>query len=735
MTTAAAAAEESASHGRGARRDAPEAARDARDPPDDAAQTKPAGDPARGISYRSSLILWLSLLVVATGLAVSVIAFRGARAGTAQLAGALFESASDHAVTKTRDSLQRAVPIAQALGGLSELGLTMSDHDALARQLAVVLRANPGLSWVSYSDEAGAFVGAYRTPAGELRVNRSHVNEQGQSPVVEHEVLPDGSWRPFRTEADSGFDPRTRPFYRLAREARRIIWTPPYIFYDQGVPGVTCANPLYDARGQLRGVLTVDFDLDLLSQFVGQLPVSPNSRMFIMTADGTMLAYPGRQPVPRGSAVGRRGEGELQTVGTLGDPLLAAFDAQLTPADRAPGPDGGDRARQFGFRHAGTDYYARATAFTISGDLTWVVGVMAPQADFLAGARRTSALAAAASVGAMLLAVVVATLLARRVSGPVLKLVAFMDGVVAGGDLGTRLRLGGAREFRQLSDALDRMLDDLRDRLRLRTSMAVAAEVQQQLLPRAAPRVAGLDVYGFSAYCDETGGDYFDYILLDRGDAAASTVHAGTDRSNDTHAGRGLLVAIGDVAGHGIGPAIVMAGTRGILHSRAASCGHLGQLMTHLNDQLARDILPDRFVTMLLWYIDPRRGDACWANAGHDPAIVYDPRDDRFTESGRGNIPLGIEPGLTYDEYAYGPLRAGQVIVLGTDGIWEARRASGDSYGKRRLMDVIRARAAGTAEQIAQAVRDDLEAFRGAEHQRDDVTLVVIKVLPVDASD
>jgi sigma-B regulation protein RsbU (phosphoserine phosphatase) len=279
------------------------------------------------------------------------------------------------------------------------------------------------------------------------------------------------------------------------------------------------------------------------------------------------------------------------------------------------------------------------------------------------------------------------------------------------------------------------MLHDLRDRLRLRTAMAVAVEVQQQLLPRAAPRIERLDIWGFSAYCDETGGDYFDYILLDRADGETSVAGTVPARTNDARGGSGLLVAIGDVAGHGIGPAIVMAGTRGILHSRAASCGHLGQLMTHLNDQLARDILPDRFVTMLLWYIDPRRGAACWANAGHDPAIIYDPGDDHFAESGRGNIPLGIEPGIAYEEYAYGPLRAGQVIVLGTDGIWEARGASGESYGKRRLMDVVRARAASTAEQIAHAVRLDLEAFRGAEHQRDDVTLVVIKVLPVDPSD
>jgi sigma-B regulation protein RsbU (phosphoserine phosphatase) len=693
----------------------------------------------RGISYRASLVLSLSLLVVATGLAVSVLAFRGAREMTTRLAHNVFQEVSDHAVTKTRGFLLRAVPIAQTLGDLSDLGLATDDPDRLARQLAVVLRANPGVSWVSYSNEAGGFVGAFRTRAGELRVNRSRIDPDGRTSVVEHDVLDDGSWRPFRTEADSGFDPRVRPYYVRAREAGRLVWPPPYVFYDQGVAGVTCANPLYDEAGKLCGVLTVDFDLDTLSRFVEELSVSRNSRLFIMTPDGTLLAHPANRPVAAKQAAaatragaGLRGRGELLTVRELSDPLLAAFDAQLAPGDRTPGPGGADRARQFEFNHDGTAYYARSTAFTINGDLTWIVGAVAPQSDFLAAARRTSALSAGASLGAMLVAVAVAMVLARRVSGPILSLVSFMNGIGAG-NLTGRPRLGGAREFRQLSDALDQMLHDLRDRTRLRSAMAVAMEVQQGLLPARPPNVRGLDVAGFSAYCDETGGDYFDYLVLDRhgdrlrpGDVTAPDGPSPGERGA-AREGSGLLVAIGDVVGHGIGSALVMAGARGVLHSRATRCGHLGELMTHLNDELVPDLGGHRFITMLLWYLDPGRGTACWANAGHDPALVYDPHADRFEESGRGGIPLGIEAGHAYEEYAFGPVRPGQVFVLGTDGIWETVDDAGEFYGKGRLRDAVRAAAGGTAAEIAAAVRRDLDAFRGARHQRDDVTLVVVK--------
>jgi sigma-B regulation protein RsbU (phosphoserine phosphatase) len=665
----------------------------------------------RGASYRRILVLWFSLLVLAFGLALSALVFHGARSSTTPLAHALFQEVSDHAVTKTRDFLGRAEPVLRALGNLSGLGLATDDPDRLSRQLTAVLKANPGVSWVSFSDEAGSFVGAYRAPDGALRVNQSHIGPDGRTAMVEHEVLPDGAWRLFRKEADSGYDPRRRPFYQRAKAAGRLVWVPPYIFYEQSVPGITCANPLYDpSSGALRGVLTVDFDLNTLSTFVQKLSISPNSRLFVMSADGVLLAHPTERLAVRS---GRRDRGELLKVHEVGDPLLQAFDAQLQPEDRRAF-GGADRARQFEFRHNGVDYFARATAFAIDGQTTWIVGATAPQSDFLASARHSSLVSLAASLGAVLVAMAVAVLLARRVSGPILSLATFMRGV-GSGDLSARADLRGSREFRELSDALNRMIADLRDRVRLRGAIAMATAVQQKLLPARPPQADGLDVFGFSAYCDETGGDYYDYLLLDgRGDGPA-------------------LFVVGDVMGHGVGSALGMAAARAILRSRAASCGDLGHLLTALNDQLVPDMDGRSFITMLLWTIDADRRHVRWANAGHDPAIVYDPHADTFDEVGYDGIPLGIESTAQFAEQTFGPLRPGQVIVLGTDGVWDTVNPANDFYGKGRLRDLVRARATDSAELIATAIRQDLDAFRARAHQRDDVTLVVIKVLGDDS--
>jgi serine phosphatase RsbU (regulator of sigma subunit) len=664
----------------------------------------------RGVSYRLSLILSLSLLVVATGLAVSAFAFRGAAAGTTELAHALFQEVSDHAVTKTRAFLMRAAPIAEGLGNLADLGLATTEPDRLSRQLTAILRANEGVSWLSYSNEAGSFVGAYRPSPGVLRVNRSSIDARGRVHVVEHEVLPDGSWKLWRVDDDSGYDPRRRPFYQRAKSVGRVVWVPPYVFYDQGVPGVTCANPVFDGDGKLRGVFTVDFDLNTLSLFVRQLSVSPHSHLFIMSSDGILLAHPTHkvQVFPGG-----RGRGELKRVADLDDPLIRAFDAQLRPQDRTAAADEAGRpvgrARQFEFTHDGVDYFARVTAFPVDQDLVWVVGAMAPRSDFLGAARRSMRLALAASLGALGVALLLAAFLAGRVSGPILSLVSFMRRV-GDGELSARPRLGGAREFRQLSAALEHMIDDLRDRTRLRSAMAVATEVQQALLPSEPPRVEGLDVAGFSHYCDETGGDYYDYVV-------PHTTRPGS-----------VLFAVGDVMGHGIGSALVMASARAVLRSSATTCGHLGQLMTHLNALLVHDLRGQRFVSMILWLVDVRGGTACWANAGHHPAIVYDPATQAFEQSGRDGIPLGIDADAEYHEHVHGPLRRGQVMVLGTDGIWETTNDRGEFFGVDRLRDSIHAAAGRTASEIAAAVRRDLDAFRGKKDYKDDVTLVVIKV-------
>src|SRR5262249_8479700 len=156
----------------------------------------------------------------------------------------------------------------------------------------------------------------------------------GKTPTVEYQVQPDGAWTLAVSEYDSHYDPRGRPFYTAAKAAGRVVWLPPYIFYDQGVPGVSCAAPLTDAAGRFVGVVTADFDLIARAGFIAGLWVSPHSRFFLYTADETLLAH----PTQRVTAPERQGAaGKLLTLADTADPLVDAFRGRVSPAALADG--------------------------------------------------------------------------------------------------------------------------------------------------------------------------------------------------------------------------------------------------------------------------------------------------------------------------------------------------------------------------------------------------------------
>src|SRR6059036_81685 len=216
---------------------------------------------ARGLSFRATLVLGVCGLVLLTGAVVLWLAHRSSRTSTEALTGSVFREVSGRAATHTRGFVLRAAPVVETLAQLADKGLATDDADRLAPQLLAVLRANPGLSWVSYSDERGAFTGAYRPPDGGLQIAHSYIAE-GRTKRLEYDVLPDGTHKLFRTDDETGYDPRKRPFYTGAKAAGRLVWLPPYVFHFQWVPGITCAVPVKDAGGQFRGVLTADFDLN-----------------------------------------------------------------------------------------------------------------------------------------------------------------------------------------------------------------------------------------------------------------------------------------------------------------------------------------------------------------------------------------------------------------------------------------------------------------------------------------
>jgi sigma-B regulation protein RsbU (phosphoserine phosphatase) len=242
-------------------------------------------------------------------------------------------------------------------------------------------------------------------------------------------------------------------------------------------------------------------------------------------------------------------------------------------------------------------------------------------------------------------------------------------------------------------------------------ALALAGEVQKSLLPQEKPIVKGLDIAGKNVSCDEIGGDYFDFIWR-----------------RDSKKGP-FSVVVGDISGHGVDSALLMTKARAFLRMRASQSGTISEIIAAMNRHLTRDVLETgRFMTLFYMTIDPEKDYIDWVRAGHDPAIVYDPARDEFEELKGSGVALGVNEAFDYEENYRRGLTNGQVIAIGTDGIWEAVNREGEMFGKTRFRNIIRKNAHAAAGDILNAVYSELSLYTRGQRSEDDITLVVIKI-------
>ena len=261
----------------------------------------------------------------------------------------------------------------------------------------------------------------------------------------------------------------------------------------------------------------------------------------------------------------------------------------------------------------------------------------------------------------------------------------------------------GIEKYRKTTDSQTQMK-------KIKMSLEEASRIQQTLMPKSDPKVDGFDIAGKSIWCDETSGDYYDFIHPE--DWGQEKI--------------GIVVA--DVIGHGISAALLMTTVRASLRERILNPGTGVSIVCDVNQRLVRDIEElDLFVTMFYSEIDINAKCFRWVHAGHEPAILYDRAKETFEMLGGEGVPLGVVDDWVYKE-AEIRIDPGQIILIGTDGIKEACNSQGEYFGNDRLMTIIREHADKSAKDILNEVFDTLNGFRFPAERKDDETLVVIKV-------
>lgn len=238
------------------------------------------------------------------------------------------------------------------------------------------------------------------------------------------------------------------------------------------------------------------------------------------------------------------------------------------------------------------------------------------------------------------------------------------------------------------------------------SELVLARKVVESLLPRSFPQVPGFDLYGTTIPMHVVGGDYFDFM------------DSMTDR---------LAVIVADVSGKGLAAALIMVTFRAYLRATIVNELAMRAVMARVNRLLHEEWDSDRFITTFYGLIDPEHRRLLYISAGHNPPLLL--RADGTSDLlAHGGFPLGVFADSRYSESVI-DFRSGDILVMYTDGVTEARNAFDDGFGVERLEQTVRQAAHLSAREICQTVTEAVNDYStevgGPE---DDLTIAVIKV-------
>ena len=237
--------------------------------------------------------------------------------------------------------------------------------------------------------------------------------------------------------------------------------------------------------------------------------------------------------------------------------------------------------------------------------------------------------------------------------------------------------------------------------------MDLAATVQERLYPQSVPGLNNCDIAGATFPATTLCGDYFDYLTL-------------KDRA--------LGIVLGDVTGHGLGPALVMAETRAYLRSLALELTDLGQILTRINDILKEDLLDSAYVALIMVQLDPESRYLSYCNAGHLAGYLLTSAGGVKAVLRAKQLPLGLFAEQQYACSERIALEPGDMLLLFTDGIVETESGVGDEFGQERVLQIAREHRNESSQAIIDYIFTAAREYAGGQDQVDDMTIVVCKV-------
>jgi len=252
-----------------------------------------------------------------------------------------------------------------------------------------------------------------------------------------------------------------------------------------------------------------------------------------------------------------------------------------------------------------------------------------------------------------------------------------------------------------------RLLEGERRRQRMESEIELARKIQENLRPRRLPELPGLRLAAWQETAEKTGGDYYDVMEAPLGS---------------------LDLLVCDVSGHGLASTVLMSAARAYLRALHLAESNPQRLVERLNRLITPDIPSDAFATLVVCRIGPS-GDACYVSAGHLPPLVYRAATRTFDALEETDLVLGWSPATAYRAHQFEPLAPGDLVVLATDGLYEAASPEGFLWGLDAVKEAIVAAAGDGAHGVIEALRAGVFGHAEKLFLEDDITLLVAEKL------
>ncbi|MDR2494039.1 MAG: SpoIIE family protein phosphatase [Spirochaetaceae bacterium] len=517
------------------------------------------------------------------------------------------------------------------------------------------------------------------------------------------------------TSFNPSYDPRERSWYKASMENKeKTIWIDTYVD-AYGIVTVTCARAFRNGAGVYGGAVATDVLLTEIIKTILALRIGRGGYAFLLDREGAYIAHP------------RYGEEGFNT-----DPLEDAVGPWREALERMiAGVHRGSIVEMYG-----EERYLTTAPLQETG---WTLGVCIPIKEVAAPAQETQEDIAVFTNDAQryirdtlswvlirfiiifaVLAILVVTfsyILSTTITQPIEELTKTVNRIRRG-DLNTVVKVRGKDEIADLGAAFNKMTVDLKayirnlnrvtaEKERINGELTVASNIQMNMLPRIFPDFEDnrlFELYGKMEAAKQVGGDFYDFFYLD---------------GNKTK----LALIIADVSGKGVPAALFMVIAKTLLKTHLLNTAEPAEAMTKVNGLLCEDNEMCMFVTVFTGVMDLETGDFTFANAGHNPPLLAQNKEEyRFLEVASG-VPLAVAEDFRYQQSTI-PFRPGDRLCLYTDGLSEAENTRGDRFGNERLLETVNAYRDLTPKRFDDSVRKALSGFVDGAEQFDDITVL-----------